>query len=76
MVRRSLTVNWTQEDRLTHAKWMRGVAVFYGMIALALLGVIALSQLRSGSSTFLWAGGHDDAGKPSKCQPTRRGASC
>jgi hypothetical protein len=53
-------------------KWMRGVAVFYGLITLALFGVVAFSQL--GSSTVLWASA--DAGKPSKCQPTRPGASC
>jgi hypothetical protein len=76
MLRGSLTVNWTQEDRLAHARWMRGVAVFYGLIALALFGVIAFSQLRSGSSTDLWASGHADAGKPWKCQPTYPGASC
>jgi len=42
MRRRFLPRDWTQEDRLTRAKWMRGVAIFYGCAALLLLGVIAI----------------------------------
>jgi hypothetical protein len=44
MVRRSLRCDWTENDRLTRAKWMRGMAVFYGCIALLLLGAIALMK--------------------------------
>ena len=44
MVRRSLRFDWTEDDRLTRAKWMRGMAVFYGCIALLLLGAIALMK--------------------------------
>ncbi len=42
MIPRSLRRDWTQEDRLTRAKWMRGVAIFYGCLALLLLGVMAI----------------------------------
>jgi hypothetical protein len=38
MMRRSFSCDWTQEDRLTRAKWVRGMVVFYlciGLIALA-----------------------------------------
>jgi hypothetical protein len=34
MNRRSLSSNWTEEDRRTRAKWMRAMAVFYGCMAL------------------------------------------
>jgi len=44
MVRRSLRCDWTEDDRLTRAKWMRGMAVFYGCIALLLSGAIALMK--------------------------------
>ena len=44
MHRRSLGYNWTEEDRLTCAKWRRGVAIFYGCMAFIVLGLIALSQ--------------------------------
>jgi hypothetical protein len=42
MGRRSLRCDWTEEDRLTRAKWMRAVAIFYGCIGLVVLGAIAL----------------------------------
>jgi hypothetical protein len=41
MSRRSLTYKWTQEDRVTHFVWMRGLAIFYGCILLVLFAVIA-----------------------------------
>jgi hypothetical protein len=45
MIRRSFPINWTQEDRLTHAKWMRGVAVFYGTALLLVVGLIATQRM-------------------------------
>jgi hypothetical protein len=44
MNRRSLSCNWTEEDRRTSAQWVRGMAVFYTCIALLVLGVIALTK--------------------------------
>jgi hypothetical protein len=44
MKRRSLSHNWTEEDRRTYAKWTRLMAVFYGCIALLVLGIFLLSQ--------------------------------
>jgi len=44
MNRRSLSYNWTEEDRRTSAQWGRGMAVFYTSIALLVLGVIALTK--------------------------------
>src|ERR1700730_18577165 len=44
MIRRSLSCDWTEDDRLTRAKWMRGVGIFYGCIALVVLAVIAFSN--------------------------------
>jgi hypothetical protein len=44
MIRRSLSCDWTEEDRLTRAKWMRRVGIFYGCIALVVLAVIAFSN--------------------------------
>jgi hypothetical protein len=41
MDRRSLTYKWTQEDRLTRSRWMRGLAIFYGCISLLLFVVMA-----------------------------------
>jgi hypothetical protein len=41
MIPRSLKCHWTEEDRLTRARWMRGMAIFYGCIGLVLLGIIA-----------------------------------
>jgi hypothetical protein len=37
MIRRSLRCGWTEDDRLTRAKWMRGAAIFYGCLALLVL---------------------------------------
>ena len=39
-----LGCNWTDEDRLTRAKWMRGMAVFYGCMALLVFGLILLTK--------------------------------
>jgi hypothetical protein len=39
--------NLAEEDRLTHAKWIRAMAAFYGCIVLLVLGLIALTQASS-----------------------------
>ena len=62
MIPRSLRRDWTQEDRLTRAKWMRGVAIFYGCLAPLLLGVMAIikpSSVTPNVSTDrrVWAAG-------------------
>ena len=44
MNRRSLSCNWTGEDRRTCAKWGRAIAVFYGCMTLLVLGIIALTK--------------------------------
>jgi hypothetical protein len=44
MNRRSLSCNWTGEDRRTCAKWGRAMAVFYGCMALLVLGISALTK--------------------------------
>jgi hypothetical protein len=44
MNRRSLSCSWTGEDRSTYAKWVRVTAVFYGCMALLVLGIIALTK--------------------------------
>jgi hypothetical protein len=44
MIRRSLSCNWTEEDRRTRAKWMRAMAVFYGCVALFIFGLIVLTK--------------------------------
>ena len=44
MNRRSLSCNWTEEDRRTRAKWMRAMAVFYGCMALFVFGFIMLTR--------------------------------
>jgi hypothetical protein len=44
MIRRSLRYDWTEDDRLTRVKWMRGMAIFYGCIGLLVLGVITLTR--------------------------------
>jgi hypothetical protein len=44
MDRRSLSCNWTGEDRRTFAKWRRVMAVFYGCMALLVLGIIVLTK--------------------------------
>jgi hypothetical protein len=44
MNRRSLSCNWTEEDRRTRAKWMRAMAVFYGCVALFVFGLIVLTK--------------------------------
>src|ERR1700730_17581571 len=47
MARRSLTYKWPQEDRLTRAKWMCAVAIFYGCIGLLVVGALALTKSSS-----------------------------
>ena len=47
MNRRSLSCNWTEEDRRTRAKWMRAVAIFYGCIGLIVVGALALTKSSS-----------------------------
>jgi hypothetical protein len=44
MNRRHLSFNWTEEDRRAYAKWRRGMAAFYGCVALIVFGLFALSQ--------------------------------
>jgi hypothetical protein len=44
MNRRSLSCNWTEEDRRTRAKWIRGIAAFYGCMALLVFGLILLTK--------------------------------
>jgi hypothetical protein len=44
MNRRSLSCNWTEEDRRTYAQWARGMTLYYTCIALLVLGVIALTK--------------------------------
>ena len=39
--------NLTEEDRLTHAKWLRAMAAFYGCMALLVLGLIVLTKAAS-----------------------------
>ncbi len=39
--------NLTEEDRLTHAKWIRAMAAFYGCIVLLVLGLIVLTKASS-----------------------------
>jgi hypothetical protein len=53
MNRRHINYNWTEEDRHTYAEWRRGMAVFYGCIALIVFGLFALSQR--------WRGPTDEA---------------
>jgi hypothetical protein len=40
MVERPFIHDPTPEDRLTHAKWARGVAVIYGSVLLLFIGII------------------------------------
>src|SRR4029077_21024775 len=40
----SLRRNWIEEDRRTHAKWMRVIAVFYGCVALCVSGLVVLTR--------------------------------
>src|SRR5438045_8508803 len=47
MNRRSLSCDLTEEERLTCVKWRRGMAIFYGCMALLVLGVIALTTARA-----------------------------
>ena len=44
MNQRSLSSNWTEEDRRTRAKWMRAMAVFYGCAALFVFGFILVTR--------------------------------
>ena len=44
MNRRSLSCNWTEEDRLTWFRWRRHMAVFYGCAALLIFGIIVLTK--------------------------------
>lgn len=40
MIRASL--HWTAEDRLTRAKWVRAVSIFYGCIVLIAFGFVLI----------------------------------
>jgi predicted small integral membrane protein len=47
MSRRSLSYNWTEEDRLVWVRWRRHMAVFYGCAALLIFGIIVLTKASS-----------------------------
>jgi hypothetical protein len=44
MIRRSLSYEWTEEDLRMCSKWRRGIAVFYGCMALLVFALIALTK--------------------------------
>ena len=44
MNRRSLSYEWTEEDLRMCSKWRRGIAVFYGCMALLVFALIALTK--------------------------------
>jgi predicted small integral membrane protein len=44
MSRRSLSYNWTEEDRLVWVRWRRHMAVFYGCAALLIFVIIVLTK--------------------------------
>jgi hypothetical protein len=44
MNRRSLSYNWTEEDRLMWIRWRRYMAVFYGCAALLIFGFVILTM--------------------------------
>jgi hypothetical protein len=46
MNRKYLSCKWTGEDRRIYVKWGRALAVFYGCMALLVLGTIALTKSR------------------------------
>jgi hypothetical protein len=72
MNRRSLSCNWTEEDRLTLVRWRRNVAVFYGCAALLIFGTIVLSKPSSPApdqaSSLQTARGHLGADLSGKAQ--------
>ena len=43
-MRTSLKSNWTEENRLTYVKWMRGIAVFYGCIVFLVFALLVLTK--------------------------------
>jgi hypothetical protein len=45
MIRKPLPYDLTPEDRLTRAKWVRGVGIFYGCAALLLFGFLASQRI-------------------------------
>ena len=47
MNRRSLSYDWTKEDRLIWVRWRRHIAVFYGCAALLIFGFIILTKASS-----------------------------
>jgi hypothetical protein len=47
MSRRSLSYNWTEEDRLVWVRCRRRMAVFYGCAALLIFGIIMLTKQSS-----------------------------
>jgi energy-converting hydrogenase Eha subunit H len=49
MIRGSLMRKWTDEERLEHRKWARGVAFCYGLAACLLFGAIALNLATTGT---------------------------
>ena len=65
MILRSLGYQWTDEDRSTRARWLCGLAIIYGCIAL-LFTVIALSR----PSVFASNGPTDRAVKPTAATTT------
>jgi hypothetical protein len=47
MTRASLSYNWTAEDRLTLARWTRGLVVLYSSAVILLLAVAGMGMLSS-----------------------------
>ena len=43
MTRKTVTYVMTPEDRVTRARWMRGIGAFYLSVALLVLAVMAVS---------------------------------
>jgi hypothetical protein len=44
LMRTDLKSNWSEKDRLTYVKWMRGIAVFYGCIAFLVFALLVLTK--------------------------------
>jgi len=51
MTHRHLSDHLTAEDRLTSAKWTRGVAIVYGSALLLIIGTIAAQHMSTASTT-------------------------
>jgi len=51
MTHRHLPYHLTAEDRLTCAKWARGVAIVYGSVLLLIIGAIGAQHMSAASTT-------------------------